>query len=97
MAKLQAYELQDSGLDTIEANHELGYETDCRNFELPAAILQHLRIPAVRLITNNPEKVQALESAGIQVVERLSARTAPEPANEFYLKTKQEKMGHLLS
>ena len=97
MAKLQAYELQDQGLDTIEANHELGYETDCRNFELPAAILQHLGVPAVRLITNNPEKVQALETAGIQVVERLSARVASEPSNERYLQTKREKMGHLVS
>ena len=97
MAKLQAYELQDQGLDTIEANHELGYETDCRNFELPAAILQHLGIPAVRLITNNPEKVEALESAGIQVIERLSARVAPEPTNARYLQTKHDKMGHLVS
>ena len=63
---MQAYELQDRGRDTIEANNDLGYEADCRNFELPAAILQHLGIPAVRLITNNPEKVAALESAGIQ-------------------------------
>ena len=97
MAKLQAYELQDQGLDTIEANHELGYETDCRNFELPAAILQHLGIPAVRLMTNNPEKVEALETAGVRVIERLSARVAPEPANERYLQTKREKMGHLVS
>ena len=97
MAKLQAYELQDQGLDTIEANHELGYETDCRNFELPAAILKHLGIAAVRLITNNPEKVEALEQAGVHVVERLSARVAPEPTNERYLQTKHEKMGHLVS
>ncbi len=97
MAKLQAYELQDHGRDTIEANHELGYETDCRNFELPAAILQHLGILAVRLITNNPEKVEALESAGVHVVERLSARVAAEPTNERYLQTKREKMGHLVA
>ena len=97
MAKLQAYELQDQGLDTIEANHELGYEADCRNFELPAEILRHLQIPAVRLITNNPEKVEALEAAGIVVVERLSARVAAEAASERYLRTKREKMGHLVS
>ena len=96
MAKLQAYELQDQGLDTIEANHELGYETDCRNFELPAAILRHLGITAVRLITNNPEKVEALEAAGVHVAERLSARVAAEPTNERYLRTKREKMGHLV-
>jgi GTP cyclohydrolase II len=97
MAKLRAYELQDQGLDTIEANLELGYEADCRHFELPAAILQHLGLKAVRLITNNPEKVEALELAGIQVVERISAEVPPEPTNERYLATKREKMGHLVS
>ena len=96
MAKLQAYELQDRGRDTIEANLELGYKADCRHFELPAVILQHLGIRAVRLITNNPEKVEALESAGIRVVERLSAEVAPDPNSEFYLQTKREKMGHLV-
>jgi len=97
MAKLQAYELQDQGRDTIEANLELGYAADCRHFELPAEILKALKVPAVRLITNNPEKVQALESAGVKVVERLSALVPSEPTNAFYLKTKQEKMGHLVS
>lgn len=97
MAKLQAYELQDQGRDTIEANLELGYAADCRQFELPAEILKALKVPAVRLITNNPEKVQALESAGVKVVERLSALVPSEPTNAFYLKTKQEKMGHLVS
>ena len=97
MAKLQAYELQDQGLDTIEANHELGYEADCRNFELPAAMLRYLGIESVRLMTNNPEKVQALESAGVRVVERLSAHVAAEPASERYLQTKRDKMGHLVS
>ena len=96
MAKLQAYELQDQGMDTIEANLELGYAADCRHFELPAAILRHLKVPAVRLITNNPEKVQALESAGIKVVERISAVVPSEPSNERYLQTKREKMGHLV-
>jgi GTP cyclohydrolase II len=97
MAKLQAYELQDQGRDTIEANLELGYAADCRHFELPAEILKMLGIPAVRLMTNNPEKVEALELAGVQVVERLSAVVPSEPTNEFYLKTKQDKMGHLVS
>ncbi len=96
MAKLQAYELQDRGRDTIEANLELGYEADCRRFELPAEILKHLRIPAVRLITNNPEKVAALEQHGIQVVERIHADVPPDPNNAFYLQTKREKMGHLV-
>lgn len=96
MAKLQAYALQDRGRDTIEANLELGYAADCRHFELPAAILGMLHIPAVRLMTNNPEKVAALEEAGIRVVERISAQVSPEPASEFYLQTKREKMGHLV-
>ena len=97
MAKLRAYELQDQGLDTIEANLELGYEADCRHFELPAQILKSLNIPAVRLITNNPEKVEALEQAGVQVVERISAEVPSEPTNARYLQTKREKMGHLVN
>jgi len=97
MAKLRAYELQDKGLDTIEANLELGYEADCRHFELPAAILKQMGISEVRLITNNPEKVEALEQAGIKVVERISAEVPAEPTNERYLQTKREKMGHLVS
>lgn len=97
MAKLRAYELQDQGLDTIEANLELGYKADCREFELPAEVLKQLGIPAVRLITNNPAKVEALEQAGIQVVERISAEVPPEPTNKRYLQTKREKMGHLVS
>ena len=96
MAKLRAYELQDRGRDTIEANLELGYKADCRHFELPAEILKLLKVPAVRLITNNPEKVEALEVAGIRVVERLSAIVASDPNSEFYLQTKREKMGHLV-
>ena len=96
MAKLQAYALQDQGRDTIEANLELGYQADCRRFELPAEMLKALGVLSVRLITNNPEKVEALEAAGIKVVERLSADVALEPTNEFYLKTKREKMGHLV-
>ena len=97
MAKLRAYELQEQGRDTIEANLELGFKADCRHFELPAQILQHLGIPAVRLITNNPEKVAALESHGIQVVERLSAVVPESRFNTRYLETKREKMGHLVS
>jgi GTP cyclohydrolase II len=96
MAKLQAYELQDQGLDTIEANVELGYKADCREYELPAQVLLSLGLRAVRLITNNPEKVQALESFGIQVVERISAEVEAQPTFERYLQTKRDKMGHLV-
>jgi GTP cyclohydrolase II len=97
MAKLQAYELQDQGLDTVEANIELGFKADCRLYELPAAILKQLGVLSVRLITNNPEKVAALEAAGIAVAERISAEVPAEPASARYLQTKQEKMGHLVS
>lgn len=96
MAKLRAYELQDQGLDTIEANHELGFPTDLRAFELPAAILRYLDLTAVRLMTNNPEKVAALEAAGIQVTERVDATIPSEPTFERYLETKKEKLGHLV-
>jgi GTP cyclohydrolase II len=96
MAKLRAYELQDQGLDTIEANEQLGYEADYRHFELPAEILKHLGITSVRLMTNNPDKVSSLETAGIEVVERVSAAIPSEPTFERYLETKREKMGHLV-
>ena len=96
MAKLQAYELQDRGRDTIEANLELGYAADCRHFELPAEILKALNLREVRLITNNPEKMAALESAGVRVVERIDATIASAPSNAQYLQTKREKMGHLV-
>jgi GTP cyclohydrolase II len=95
MAKLKAYELQEQGLDTVEANVELGYKADCREFELQAAMLKDLRVPAVRLLTNNPEKVAALERAGIQVIERISADVPVEHSFERYLEVKREKMGHL--
>ena len=95
MAKLKAYELQEQGLDTVEANLQLGYKADCREFEMPAEILKQLGVKSVRLITNNPEKVEALESAGIAVVERISAEVEPEETFERYLKVKRDKMGHI--
>jgi len=97
MAKLRAYELQDQGLDTIEANEHLGFRADYREFELPAEVLKMLGVHSVRLITNNPEKVAALEAAGIAVVERISAAIPPEPTFERYLETKRDKMGHLVT
>jgi len=97
MAKLQAYELQDQGRDTIEANLELGYKADCRLYELPAEMLKIMGVKAVRLITNNPEKVEALVSAGIEVTERISALVPESDENARYLETKREKMGHLVS
>jgi GTP cyclohydrolase II len=96
MAKLRAYELQDQGRDTVEANVELGFAADCRAYELPAQALKALGVSQVRLITNNPEKVAALESSGIRVVERLSAEVVPQDTFAAYLKTKHEKMGHIV-
>ena len=95
MAKLKAYELQDHGLDTVEANEELGFAADCRAYELPAETLKLLGISQVRLMTNNPEKVAALETAGIAVTERVPAEVEPQESFAAYLKTKQEKMGHI--
>src|SRR6516165_12539545 len=95
MAKLKAYELQDQGLDTVEANVKLGFEADYRFYELPATVLRQLGVSRVRLMTNNPDKVAALESAGIEVVERVSAEVEPQETFEKYLRTKQEKLGHI--
>ncbi len=97
MAKLQAYELQDAGIDTIEANHALGFKADFRDFSLAAAILHDLRIPRVRLLTNNPRKVRALSDAGIEVVERLPCEVGPTAHSLPYLQTKKQKMGHTLT
>lgn len=96
MAKLKAYELQDQGMDTVEANVKLGFAADCREYELPAEVLKLLGVTQVRLITNNPEKVAALESAGIAVVERISAEVEPQDTFADYVRTKQEKMGHIV-
>ena len=97
MAKLQAYELQDAGLDTVQANERLGFKNDYRNFTLPAEILKALGVTGVRLLSNNPEKVEALERAGVRVVERVPCEVTPSPHAEEYLKTKKEKLGHLFS
>ncbi|MGH9589229.1 MAG: GTP cyclohydrolase II, partial [Terracidiphilus sp.] len=95
MAKLKAYELQDRGMDTVEANESLGFAADCREYELPAEALKMLGVHQVRLMTNNPDKVAALEAAGVSVVERVSAEVAPHERFEHYLRTKQKKMGHI--
>ncbi|HMF90842.1 MAG TPA: GTP cyclohydrolase II [Candidatus Angelobacter sp.] len=97
MAKLQAYELQDQGRDTVEANEELGFKADHRGFQLPAEILKKLRLKAVRLLSNNPQKVAALEAAGIKVTERVPCEVEPHAASKKYLNTKKEKLGHLFT
>lgn len=97
MAKLQAYELQDAGLDTVEANERLGFKADHREFALPAEILKALDILQVRLLSNNPDKVAALENAGIKVVERVPCEVSPTMHSEEYLRTKKAKLGHLFT
>jgi GTP cyclohydrolase II len=97
MAKLQAYELQDAGLDTVQANERLGFKNDYRNFTLPAEMLKALGVMSVRLLSNNPDKVEALERAGVSVVERVPCEVTPSPHAEEYLRTKKEKLGHLFT
>jgi GTP cyclohydrolase II len=97
MAKLQAYELQDAGLDTVEANERLGFKADHRDFTLPGEILKSLSVTQVRLLSNNPEKVEALERSGVRVVERVPCEVTPSPHAEEYLRTKREKLGHLFT
>ena len=93
--KLRAYELQDEGLDTVQANERLGFDADLRDYALPAGILQYFGVTAVRLLSNNPEKVAALENAGIKVVERAPIVVPPLETTAEYLRTKKEKLGHL--
>jgi GTP cyclohydrolase II len=95
MNKLRAYELQDRGADTVEANEQLGFESDLRSYVLPGAILRHLGVPAVRLLSNNPGKVKAVEEAGVTVTDRVPCVAQPMESREAYLRTKREKMGHL--
>jgi GTP cyclohydrolase II len=94
--KLRAYELQDHGADTVEANEQLGFRADLRNYELPAEILRYFGLTQIRLLSNNPDKVQAVERAGICVSERVPCMAEPVGFREHYLRTKREKMGHLL-
>jgi len=94
--KLRAYELQDQGADTVEANEQLGFDADLRGYEVPGAILRWFGITAVRLMSNNPEKIQALERAGVRVTERVPCLVAAGESSEDYLRTKREKLGHLL-
>ena len=97
MNKLLAYELQDSGHDTVEANHHLGFEADHRNYELCVEVLRHFGVLRVRLMSNNPHKFDSLEAAGIRVAERIPIEIPPSDGTARYLKTKKAKLGHLLS
>lgn len=95
--KLKAYELQDAGLDTVEANRQLGFADDARDYEFAAEALKALGICDVRLLSNNPDKVAQLENAGIRVVERVPCRPRTSKHSAAYLRTKKDKLGHLLA
>ncbi len=95
--KIHAYELQDQGLDTVAANLELGFQADLRDYRFPAEILKYLGVDCIRLLSNNPEKVQGLEKEGIRVEERVPLEIPPNSSTQDYLKIKKEKLGHLLS
>jgi len=97
MAKLRAYEMQDAGLDTIDANQALSFIADCRDYSLPTAILRTLEISRVRLLSNNPDKARALSRAGIEIAARLACEAAPNPYSLAYLRTKKERLGHELA
>jgi GTP cyclohydrolase II len=94
--KLRAYELQDHGADTVEANVALGFQPDHRSYELPGHILRYFGVTAVRLLSNNPDKVAAVQSAGVQVAERVPCIADELDTRAAYLATKRDKMGHLL-
>ena len=94
--KIHAYQLQDKGLDTVEANEELGFAADLRDYGVGAQILRHLGLRKLRLMTNNPRKVVGLEGHDLQVTERVPIVCEPGKHNEFYLATKKAKLGHIL-
>lgn len=93
--KVRAYHLQDEGLDTVQANEELGFEPDMRKYDMCKTMLAHLGVASVRLMTNNPRKVESLTKLGINVVERIPHQTGQNPHNERYLATKVWKLGHM--
>jgi len=96
MNKLRAYELQDQGMDTVEANESLGFAADAREYEFSAQVLKQLGVTQIRLLSNNPEKVRQLEAAGIKVLERVPCQPRISKTSRAYLQTKMKKMGHLL-
>ena len=94
--KIKAYKLQDAGADTVEANEQLGFGADMRDYSMLQPMIEHLGVQSVRLLTNNPRKVAALEEQGVAVVERIALHTDSNPHNEKYLKTKAGKLGHII-
>ena len=96
MNKLRAYQLQDGGMDTVEANKSLGFAADARVYDFPAKVLKRLGVTRIRLLSNNPDKIKQLESAGIKVVARVPCQPRLSRISRAYLETKKHKMGHLL-
>jgi 3,4-dihydroxy 2-butanone 4-phosphate synthase/GTP cyclohydrolase II len=94
--KIKAYELQTQGMDTVEANHQLGFQTDYRHYGISAQMLQHLGVTEIRLMTNNPKKIKDMGQFGIRIVERVAQESEANDKNIQYLKTKRDKLGHLL-
>ena len=94
--KLKAYNLQDQGFDTVEANEKLGFKADLRDYGIGAQILKDLGVKKMKLMTNNPKKVVGLEGYGLEIVERISLEIAPNPMNQMYLDTKRDKLGHMI-
>ena len=97
MNKLRAYQLQDGGMDTVEANEKLGFAADARDYDFSARLLKRLGAKKIRLLSNNPEKVRQLEASGIRVVERVPCQPRISKISRAYLQTKKAKMGHILS
>ena len=95
--KLRAYQLQDEGMDTVEANQELGFPPDLRNYGVGAQILADLKLHKIKLLTNNPRKIVGLKGYGLEIVERIPLEIKPNQTNRFYLETKQKKLGHMLN
>lgn len=95
--KIKAYALQDKGLDTVEANHTLGFPSDARDYRIVSEILRKLNITAITLLTNNPDKVKQLQKYGIPVIKRIPLETLPNKINHYYLATKKQKMHHYLT
>lgn len=96
MEKMKAYKLQEDGLDTVDANLHLGHQADERDYGVGAQILRHIGVTKMRLMSNNPVKRVGLEAYGLEVVENVPIEVKPNPYNEFYMKTKKERMGHVL-
>lgn len=93
--KIRAYALQDAGADTVEANHQLGFQTDLRSYDMAAKILKYFNLRSIRLLSNNPSKLEALGTMGIHITERVPLTVPENPHNANYLSTKRKKMGHL--